>query len=101
MVVGGFYALGDWWLRNRDGAERGADPLDVGLMWLGLGRMQEGERWDRRRRREHAARMQKLRLTSGPPPADGFSGSIPGTASTGFGLVESRGAAPDARSAAA
>ena len=45
MVVGGFYALGDWWLRNRDGRRVRADLDDDSFMWLGLGRMQEGERW--------------------------------------------------------
>jgi AcrR family transcriptional regulator len=44
MVVGGFYALGDWWLRNRDEDVSELISIMVSFMWLGLGRMQEGER---------------------------------------------------------
>ena len=46
MIVGGWYALADWWLRHPD------VPLDelvrsmLGFMWLGLGQMQQGARWD-------------------------------------------------------
>jgi hypothetical protein len=44
MVVGGFYALGDWWLRNRDAEVSDLISIMLSFMWLGLGRMQEGER---------------------------------------------------------
>ena len=44
MVVGGFYALGDWWLRNRDADVSELISMMLSFMWLGLGRMQEGER---------------------------------------------------------
>jgi hypothetical protein len=46
MVVAGYYALADWWLRNpgfpRDELVRSM----LQFMWLGLGRMQDGERWE-------------------------------------------------------
>jgi AcrR family transcriptional regulator len=45
MVVGGFYALSDWWLRNRDADVSELISIMVTFMWLGLGRMQQGERW--------------------------------------------------------
>jgi AcrR family transcriptional regulator len=45
MVVGGFYALGDWWLRNREAEVSELISMMINFMWLGLGRMQEGERW--------------------------------------------------------
>jgi AcrR family transcriptional regulator len=45
MVVGGFYSLGDWWLRNRDADVSELISMMISFMWLGLGRMQEGERW--------------------------------------------------------
>jgi hypothetical protein len=45
MVVGGFYALSDWWLRNNDADASELVSMMVSFMWLGLGRMQEGERW--------------------------------------------------------
>jgi hypothetical protein len=45
MVVGGFYALGDWWLRNRDADVSELISMMITFMWLGLGRIQEGERW--------------------------------------------------------
>jgi AcrR family transcriptional regulator len=44
MLVGGFYALGDWWLRNRDADVSEMISIMLSLMWLGLGRMQQGER---------------------------------------------------------
>ena len=44
MVVGGFYALGDWWLRNRDADVSELVSMMLSFMWLGLGRMQQGER---------------------------------------------------------
>jgi AcrR family transcriptional regulator len=46
MVVGGFYALGDWWLRNREADVSEMISMMITFMWLGLGRMQEGERWE-------------------------------------------------------
>jgi AcrR family transcriptional regulator len=46
MMVGGFYALGDWWLRNRDADVSELVSMMINFMWLGLGRMQKGERWD-------------------------------------------------------
>jgi AcrR family transcriptional regulator len=46
MVVGGFYALGDWWLRNRDADVSELISMMISFMWLGLGRMQEGQRWE-------------------------------------------------------
>jgi AcrR family transcriptional regulator len=44
MVVGGFYALGDWWLRNREAEVSELISMMLSFMWLGLGRIQEGER---------------------------------------------------------
>jgi AcrR family transcriptional regulator len=44
MLVGGFYALGDWWLRNRDADVSEMISIMLSFMWLGLGRMQKGER---------------------------------------------------------
>lgn len=44
MVVGGFYALSDWWLRNRDSDVSELVSMILSFMWLGLGRMQQGER---------------------------------------------------------
>jgi AcrR family transcriptional regulator len=44
MMVGGFYALGDWWLRNRDADVSELISIMLSFMWLGLGRMQLGER---------------------------------------------------------
>ena len=45
MVVGGFYSLGEWWLRNSDADVSELVSMMVSFMWLGLGRMQQGERW--------------------------------------------------------
>jgi AcrR family transcriptional regulator len=45
MMVGGFYALGDWWLRNRDADVSELVTIMISFMWFGLGRMQQGERW--------------------------------------------------------
>jgi AcrR family transcriptional regulator len=45
MVVGGFYALGEWWLRNRDTDVSELISIMISFMWLGLGRIQDGERW--------------------------------------------------------
>jgi AcrR family transcriptional regulator len=44
MLVGGFYALGEWWLRNRDADVSELISIMLSVMWLGLGRMQKGER---------------------------------------------------------
>jgi AcrR family transcriptional regulator len=44
MVVGGFYALADWWLRNRESDVSELVSMMLSFMWLGIGRMQEGER---------------------------------------------------------
>ena len=62
----------------------------LGFMWLGLGRMQAGERWELtlggnvRTGAETALRDGTQQLD-----ASGSSASIPGTASTGFGVVDS------------
>jgi AcrR family transcriptional regulator len=45
MMVGGFYSLGAWWLRNRDADVSELISIMLSFMWLGLGRMQQGERW--------------------------------------------------------
>ena len=45
MIVGGFYALSAWWLRNTDTDVSELVSMMVSFMWLGLGRMQQGERW--------------------------------------------------------
>jgi AcrR family transcriptional regulator len=45
MMVGGYYALADWWLRNRDTDIDELIAIQLSFMWLGLGRMQHGERW--------------------------------------------------------
>jgi hypothetical protein len=46
MVVAGYYALADWWLRNPDFPREELVRSMLQFMWLGLGRMQDGERWD-------------------------------------------------------
>ena len=46
MVVAGYYALADWWLRNPDFPREELVRSMLAFMWLGLGRMQDGERWD-------------------------------------------------------
>jgi AcrR family transcriptional regulator len=46
MVVGGWYALAEWWLRNPDVPREELMTSMLGFMWLGLGRMQEGDRWE-------------------------------------------------------
>jgi AcrR family transcriptional regulator len=45
MTVGGFYALGAWWLLNRDTDVSELISMMLSFMWFGLGRMQAGERW--------------------------------------------------------
>jgi AcrR family transcriptional regulator len=44
ILVGGFYALGEWLLRNRDADVSELISIMLSVMWLGLGRMQQGER---------------------------------------------------------
>jgi AcrR family transcriptional regulator len=46
MIVGGWYALAEWWLRHQDVPREELMASMLGFMWLGLGRMQDGERWD-------------------------------------------------------
>jgi AcrR family transcriptional regulator len=45
MLVGGFYSLAEWWLQNRETDVSELIRMMLSFMWLGLGRMQEGERW--------------------------------------------------------
>jgi AcrR family transcriptional regulator len=45
MMVGGYYALADWWLRNREADIDELTAIQLSFMWLGLSRMQRGERW--------------------------------------------------------
>jgi len=45
MMVGGYYALADWWLRNREADIDELTAIQLTFMWIGLGRMQRGERW--------------------------------------------------------
>jgi AcrR family transcriptional regulator len=45
MIVGGWYALCEWWLRHPDVPREELMTSMLGFMWLGLGRMQDGERW--------------------------------------------------------
>jgi AcrR family transcriptional regulator len=45
MMVGGWYSLADWWLRHRDADVNELISILLSFMWLGLGRMQQGERW--------------------------------------------------------
>ena len=46
MMVGGYYALADWWLRNREADIAELTAIQLNFMWLGLDRMQQGERWN-------------------------------------------------------
>lgn len=46
MIVGGWYAVADWWLRHPDVPREELMTSMLGFMWLGLGRMQAGERWE-------------------------------------------------------
>jgi len=46
MIVGGWYALAEWWLRHPDVPREELMTSMLGFMWLGLGRMQAGARWD-------------------------------------------------------
>jgi AcrR family transcriptional regulator len=45
MMFGGWYALADWWLRNREADIDELTSIQLSFMWVGLGRMQRGERW--------------------------------------------------------
>jgi AcrR family transcriptional regulator len=46
MVVGGWYALAEWWLRHPDVPREELMTSMLGFMWLGLGQMQGGARWE-------------------------------------------------------
>jgi AcrR family transcriptional regulator len=46
MIVGAWYALAEWWLRHQDVPREELMASMLGFMWLGLGRMQDGERWE-------------------------------------------------------
>ena len=46
MIVGGWYALADWWLRHQDVPREELMTSMLGFMWLGLGQMQDGARWE-------------------------------------------------------
>jgi AcrR family transcriptional regulator len=46
MIVGGWYALADWWLRHPDVPLEELVRSMLGFMWLGLGQMQHGARWE-------------------------------------------------------
>jgi AcrR family transcriptional regulator len=48
MIVSGFYALANWWLRNPDFPRDEVVRSMLQFMWLGLGRLQDGERWELR-----------------------------------------------------
>lgn len=48
MVVAGFYALADWWLRNPGFPRSELVRSMLQFMWLGLGQMQDGARWELR-----------------------------------------------------
>ena len=46
MVVAGYYALADWSLRNPDFPRMEVVRSMLQFMWLGLGRLQDGDRWE-------------------------------------------------------
>jgi AcrR family transcriptional regulator len=46
MIVGGWYALADWWLRHPEVPREELMTSMLGFMWLGLGQMQVGARWE-------------------------------------------------------
>jgi AcrR family transcriptional regulator len=46
MIVGGWYALAEWWLRHPDVPREELMTSMLGFMWLGLGQMQDGARWE-------------------------------------------------------
>jgi AcrR family transcriptional regulator len=70
MVVAGYYALADWWLRNPGFPRVELVRSMLQFMWLGLGRMQDGERWDLKL-------AGNVRLGTETPSRDG-SGPDPG-----------------------
>ena len=84
MVVGGWYALADWWLRN-------ARPTDelisimLSFMWLGLGRMQRGRALEPLTRSAGTLAGAEARMTDALQVR--VLGIDPGTASTGYGVV--------------
>jgi AcrR family transcriptional regulator len=45
MLVGGWIALGEWWLRNRDADVDELIWILLSFMWLGIERLRKGERW--------------------------------------------------------
>lgn len=45
MVVAGAYALAEWALQNPETDRRELAAMMCNFMWLGLGRLQDGERW--------------------------------------------------------
>jgi AcrR family transcriptional regulator len=67
MVVGGWYALADWWLRNPEADLEEMIAILMSFMWLGLGRMQQ-ERWSTRlggRLAPEAERAREARSSDG------------------------------------
>jgi AcrR family transcriptional regulator len=46
MVVGGWYAVAEWWLRHPEVPREELMTSMLGFMWLGLGQMQDGARWE-------------------------------------------------------
>jgi AcrR family transcriptional regulator len=46
MVVAGAYALAEWALQNPKTDRRELAAMMCSFMWLGLGRIQDGERWE-------------------------------------------------------
>jgi AcrR family transcriptional regulator len=46
MIVGGWYALAEWWLRHPEVPKEELMTSMLGFMWLGLGQMQSGSRWE-------------------------------------------------------
>ena len=46
MIVGGWYALAEWWLRHPEVPREELMTSMLGFMWLGLGQMQDGARWE-------------------------------------------------------
>ena len=90
MIVAGYYALADWWLRNPDFPRAEVVRSMLQFMWLGLGRLQDGDALgpDPRRERPHG-RRNSLAVTERRPIK--VLGIDPGTAATGYGVVEARG----------
>ncbi|MGH2978889.1 MAG: TetR/AcrR family transcriptional regulator [Solirubrobacterales bacterium] len=46
MIVGGWYALAEWWLQHPEVPREELMTSMLGFMWLGLGQMQRGARWE-------------------------------------------------------